>query len=149
MRKRVNAHRRLYQRTRNDEEHRESRKQTYVEEKYQADIKEEKFNSWKEYCNVEASTNPWSQIYKLAAGKTRANNIMSTLRKPDGSETSSIQETMNVLLDQLFTEDREDTLHHKLIRKNIEETIGTSDDIDFSREEIHHTIESFSDKKAP
>ena len=150
MRKRVNAHRRLYQRTRNDEEHRERRKQTYVEEKkYQAEIKKEKFNSWKEYCNVEASTNPWSQVYKLAAGKTRANNIMTTLRKPDGSETSSIQETMNVLLDQLFTEDREDTLHHKLIRKNIEEPIGTSDDLDFSREEIQHTIESFSDKKAP
>ena len=30
--------------------------------------KNEKLNSWKEYCNVTASTIPWSQIYKLAAG---------------------------------------------------------------------------------
>jgi hypothetical protein len=74
---------------------------------------------------------------------------MTTLRKPDGSETLSIQETMNILPDQLFTEDREDILHHKHIRKNIEEPISSSDDIDFSREEIQHTIESFSDKKAP
>jgi hypothetical protein len=70
-------------------------------------IKKEKCNSWKEYCNVAASTNPWSQVYKLAAGKTRANNIMNTLRKPDGSETSSIQETMEVMLEYHFTEDIE------------------------------------------
>jgi len=74
---------------------------------------------------------------------------MTTLRKLDGSETSSIQETMNVMLDHLFTEDtEEDTLHHKKIR-TIEEPICTSDDLEFSREEIKHTIESFNDKKAP
>jgi len=103
---------------------------------YQAIIKE-KLNSWKEYCNVEASINPWSQVYKLAAGKTRANSIMTTLRKPDGSETTSIQETMNTLLDYLYTEDREEeTLHHKTLRMNLEETINTSEDEEFSREEI-------------
>jgi hypothetical protein len=81
---------------------------------YQAEIKKEKFNSWKEYCNVAASTNTWSQVYKLAAGKTRASSIMTTLKEPDGSETSSIQETVNVMLEHLFTEDTEqDTLHHK------------------------------------
>jgi hypothetical protein len=152
MLKRVNACRRLYQRTRNDEEQRERRKQKYVEEKrkYQVEIKKEKFNSCKEYCNVTASTNPWSQVYKLVAGKTCANSIMTRLRKPDGSATSSIQETMNVMLDHLFTGDtEEDTLHHKNIRKTIEEPICTSDDLEFSREEIKHTIESFSDKKAP
>jgi hypothetical protein len=45
----------------------------------------------------------------------------------------------------MFTEEREDPLHHKHTRKNIEKPIGTSDDIDFSREEIQHAIESFSD----
>ena len=42
--------------------------------------------SWKEYCNVTASSNPWSQVYKLAAGKVRNNSIMTTLKKPDGSD---------------------------------------------------------------
>jgi len=82
--------------------------------------------------------------------KTRVNSVMTTLRKPDGSETSSIQETMNVMLDHLSTENTEqDTLHHKNIRRTIEETILTGDDLVFSREEIKHTIESFSDKNAP
>ena len=59
MRKKVNACRRLFQRTRNDEVLRENRKK-YLEAKrsYQAGIKEEKLNSWKEFCNVEASINP-------------------------------------------------------------------------------------------
>jgi hypothetical protein len=41
---------------------RESKKQKYAEAKrtYQAEIKKEKFISWKEYCKVAASTNPWS-----------------------------------------------------------------------------------------
>jgi len=71
MQKRVNAYRRLFQRTKNDEKLREDRKKNYGEAKrnYQTEIKKEKLNSWKEYCNVTASTNPWSQVYKLAAGK--------------------------------------------------------------------------------
>ena len=56
---------------------------------------------------------------------------------------------MNVMLDHLFTEDKEHTLHHKNIRRTIEEPISTSDDLEFSREEMKHTIESFKDKKAP
>jgi hypothetical protein len=61
MRKKTNACRRLFQRTRNDVALRETRKQHYIEakRKYQAGIRKEKFNSWKEYCNVAASTNPW------------------------------------------------------------------------------------------
>lgn len=114
------------------------------------DIRKEKFNSWREYSNVTASTNPWSQVYKLVTGKTRSNSAMTTLRKPDGSETSNIQETMNVMLDYLITEDREeDTLHHKNIRKTIEEPIKTSDDEEFSHYEIKQTIESFNVKKGP
>jgi len=71
--KKVNANRRLYQRSRHDEALRERRKATYMETKraYQAEIKKTKSSSWKEYCNVAASINPWSQVYKLAAGKAK------------------------------------------------------------------------------
>jgi hypothetical protein len=50
---------------------RKSRKYKYLEEKkkYQYEIRKEKFNLWKEYCNVTASSNPWSQECKLATGK--------------------------------------------------------------------------------
>jgi len=152
LRKWVNACRRLYQRTRNNEELREGRKLKYIEEKrkYQARIKHEKLNSWKEFCNVTASTNPWSQVYKLVSGKMRPKSIMTTLTKPDGSETTSIQETMEVLLDHLFEEDNtEENTHQKAIRKAVEEPIRRSDNIKFSKEEIKQVIDTFDDKKAP
>jgi hypothetical protein len=109
MRKRINALRRLYKRTRNNESLRENRKQKYFEEKkkYKYEIRKEKLNTWKEYCNVAASINPWSYVYKLATGKARTNSITTTLKKPDETETSSILETMN-MLDYLITEDGEE-----------------------------------------
>jgi hypothetical protein len=70
MRKKVNANIRLYQRTRSDEALRERMKATYMENKriYQAEIKKAKSTTWKEFCNVAASINPWSQVCKLATG---------------------------------------------------------------------------------
>ena len=114
--KRINALRRLYQRTRNDDKLRESRKHKYLEEKkkYQYGIRKEKLNSWNEYCNVAASLTPWSQMYKLATGKVRTNCIMTTLRKTEGTVTSSILNTMNTMLDHLITDDGEEkNQHHK------------------------------------
>ena len=75
MRKRLNALRRRYQRMRNKEDLRQQRKTQYLEGKssYTATIKNKKISSWKEYCNMTSSTNPWNEVYKLAAGK-RINN---------------------------------------------------------------------------
>ena len=94
--------------------------------------------------------NPWSQVYKLTAGKTRECSKITTIRKPDGTETTSLHETVKVILDYLFTEDSvEDNLHHKNIRKAIEEPIQTDEDAEFTQEEIKNTIESFNHKKTP
>jgi hypothetical protein len=90
MRKRVNALRRRYQRTRNSEELREQRKTHYLEGKarYATTIKKEKITSWKDYCNMTSSSNPWNEVYKLAAGKRKNDTQITTLRKSDGSQTA-------------------------------------------------------------
>ena len=94
--------------------------------------------------------NPWSQVYKIAAGKTKEVTKMTTINKPDGTQTTSIQETINEILDYLYKEDcGEEEPHHKSIRKNVDEPIYTEDDVEFTLEEIKQTIESFSQKKAP
>jgi len=117
---------------------------------YQAEMKKAKSTSWKEYCNVAASVNPWSQVHKLAAGKTRECSKMTTVRKPDGTQTTSLHETANVIVDYLCTEDSgEDNLRHKNIKKAIEEPVHTDDDAEFTQEEIKNTTESFNHKKAP
>jgi len=59
LRKRLNALRRRYQKTRNNEDLRQQRKAQYQEGKarYALTIKKEKISSWKEYCNL---TSFWS-----------------------------------------------------------------------------------------
>ena len=64
MRKRINALRRRYQRTTNNNGLRERRKNQYHDGKlqYQAAIKREKSKSWKEFCNLTSATNPWNVV---------------------------------------------------------------------------------------
>ena len=68
MRKRLNALRRRYQRTRNNEDLRQQCKTQYLEGKarYTATIKKQKISSWKEYCNMMSSTNPWNEVRRLS-----------------------------------------------------------------------------------
>jgi hypothetical protein len=51
-----------------------------------------------------------------------------------GQKRRAYKITMKVMLEYLFAEDREDeeTLHHKNIRKYIEEPSNTRDDVAFS-----------------
>ena len=81
----------------NNEELRTRRKKQYIQEKkkkYQAAIRREKTNSWKQHCTITTPNNPWNEVYKLAAGKVRETLTLTTLRKPDGSRTTNIGETL-------------------------------------------------------
>jgi hypothetical protein len=153
LRKRTNALRRKYQRTLNDEELRENRRKQYFEgkKKYQAAIRNEKINSWKEYCNATSLNNPWNAVYKLASGKTRNTVALTTLEKPDGSKTANMIDTKQYIAEQLIPEDnpQDDTVYHKNIRRLTEQPINTFNDRDFSQDEIRQVIEGFNPKKAP
>jgi len=106
----INALRRRYQRTTNNEDLRESHKNQYHEEKtkYQAAIKKGKIESWKEFCNLTLFTNPRNAIYKFASNKVKRSGILSTLQKTDGSLTTDINETITYILDYLNKKDEVD-----------------------------------------
>jgi carboxypeptidase C (cathepsin A) len=116
MRKTKNYLRRKYQRTRNNEEQREKNKATHFEQnsKYAATIKMEKTKSWKEYWNLTTEANTWHAVYRLAAGKNENNTQITTLRKPDGSLTRDMPETLRLMLECFNPEDNEleDNDHH-------------------------------------
>jgi len=67
-------------RTLNNEEQRENRKNQYIEgkKKYQAAIRTEKLNSWKQYCNTTSPSNPWTVAYKLATEKKYIHTYLHT-----------------------------------------------------------------------
>jgi hypothetical protein len=73
----------------------------YLERKahYAATIKREKLRSWKEYCNITTAAKPWNEVYKLAAGKRRYYSIFTSLREPDGTLTTDMEETVKLTLE--------------------------------------------------
>jgi hypothetical protein len=152
MRKRTNALRRRYQRTRNNEELREQRKTQYFEGKarYAATIKKEKISSWTEYCNM-TFVSPCNEVYILAVGKRSNNTHITTLRKPDGSLRADIKETINLMLEYFTSEDNAHDVddYHKQIRVQSQETVNSPDDREFTIEEIRNTVERMDNKKAP
>jgi len=151
IRKRTNALRRRYQRTRKHEGLREQRETIYLTEnaRYEATIKREKIQSWKEYCNLTTSSNPWNEVYKLAAGKRSYNTQITTLRKPEGSLSEDLREILHLMLEHFTPDDKgeEDTKLHKLARAQALEPADTYDHIDFTVEETRNAFASM-DKKA-
>jgi ribonuclease HI len=152
-RKRLNALRRLYQRTKNNEELREHRKKAYYEERkeYVTTIKKEKIKSWKEYCNLTSHTNPWNAIYKLAANKTRGSQMLTTLKRQDGTNTTNIEERVKMMAEHLIPKDdeTEDTEYHKKLRIQVKEPIQTVEDREYTTEEVKNAIAELKHKKAP
>jgi hypothetical protein len=84
MRKRTNALR-TYQRTLNNEELRSTKKTVHRD--VPSSNKGGKTNSLKQHCTITTPNNPWNEVYRLAAGKTRETLTLTTLIKPDGSRT--------------------------------------------------------------
>ena len=76
---------------------------------------------------------------------------MTTVQKPDGSYTESLEETMQVMLDHHIAVDnkRDDNEHHKSIRKQIREPFKTDDDRELTLAEVMNAVEEVANKKSP
>jgi len=80
----------------------------------------------------------YAHIYMLASGKTQNTVALTTLKKPDGSKTANMIDTLLYMAKQLIPEDnlQDDTDHHKNIIRLIEQPIETIDDRDFRQDEV-------------
>jgi ribonuclease HI len=153
LRKKVNAQRRKFQRTKGDNDLREHRKEQYLATKteYTATIRKERYTSWKEYCTMTSITNPWSGIYRILAGRDKRSAPQTTLKQEDGTLTTNFQETIQHILQSLTPEDNEedDTEMQKNTRALVQENIDTEDDKDFTAQEVRNVVMSMGNKKAP
>ena len=153
MGKKINAIRPRYQRTKHDNNLREARKQQYLQEKrkYEATLRNTKMHSWKQYCNITTTSNPWNAVYKLAMGRIKSCSSLSTLRKPDGTVTTDTADTMRYMIESFTPEDDEETDNerHKIIRAQLKEPITTEDDKLFTSVEIRDDIKGMNKNKAP
>jgi len=65
--------------------------------------------------------------------------------------TTDIQSTINQVMDHFIPEDSEysDRVHHKSSRQQVTETLHTTDDDAFTKQEIQAVLEKFDPRKAP
>jgi len=122
----------------------------YLESKstYAATIKREKMRSWKEFCNVSKATNPWGVIYKLASGRDNTRAQITTLFKPDGTQTTDTTETISLMMDTFAPKDNklDDNDYHKSVRALTKQPVNTEDDREFTVEEVGNAIASMNNK---
>ena len=123
-----------------------------IRRNYQAMIKEAKQNSWKIFCQTVNSSNLW-KLNKTCKNNFSKKAIPRTLRREDGTETLSSEDTAEALLEKFFPEDRvdDDTIGQRHARaKSEEEWTSTSpNERDFSNDEVNLVIESLPTHKAP
>jgi hypothetical protein len=153
MRKRLNALRRRFQRTKENDELRTQRRAQYTEAKtnYASKIRKAKSLSWIEYCNMTTYINPWNEAYRLAAGKRKSTTQIKTLRKPDGTFTEDLQTTLKQMWYHFAPEDsqHDDTDLHKQARTLAMEPIYKEDDKEFTTQEIRNAVSSLGERKTP
>ena len=118
--------------------------------KYEATLSKAKIQSSKQYCNGTTSANPWNMIYKLATGKIRSYSTLATIRRLDGTVTSGMAETLNVMTEHFTPADEEVTDdYHKLITVQNKTPVTTEDDKPFTTAEIRDAIYAMNRNKAP
>jgi len=80
------------------------------------------------------AANPWNEVYKLAADKRRYYSLFTSLRKPDGSPTTDMEETVKLMLEHFTPEYnvQDDSEFHKQIRAQSQGTVNTPDYRDFT-----------------
>lgn len=90
-------------------------------------------------------------MYRRAAGKRKTPTQITTLRRPDGTLTADIKETLKLMLEYFTPDDNEleDNDHHKHIRAQTEYPPNAQDDRDFTIDEIRNIIEGMDSRKAP
>ena len=112
--------RRLYHRTKNDDNMREARKRQYQQEKreYTALLRKSKMLSWTQYCSDTTTSNPWNAVYKLATGNTKKCSTLSILRQPDGTTTQNLAEKTRYMIESFTPEGNEESYNEqqKLLR---------------------------------
>ena len=118
---------------------------------YQVKLREQKLNSWKEFCSSIDSTNPWNALYRYAAEELRNKSTLSTVKADNNNYTTDLQSTVNQRMDYFLHEDSEysDRAHHKHTRQQVTVLMHTPDNDIFTEQEIQTVLEKFDPRKAP
>jgi len=108
---------------------------TIAKSVYQTSVRKENARSSKEYCTTTSPNNQWNEVYKLASSNTRSETKISTLPKPCGTNSESIDYNFRFVLDKLIPNDnpQDDTDHHRCVRKRAGQCTNDLNDKEFKQ----------------
>ena len=121
-----------------------------LEKEYKHKIKERRTDSWQNFVTEVGNDEPFGIVYKQAAGKTRPNAAISSLRTANGA-TMSMQETASVLLNTHVPDDTtlEDRPKLTKIRDSVKTPPDTENSPAFVLGEVKVAVKNFKNHKAP
>ena len=118
---------------------------------YRAEILMAKQDSWKKFCTDSIKSSPW-KIYMCKAGFTRQ-PVPNSLTLPDGSNSTTAEETAIALLHKFFPDDH--TAHDSAQQKSIMAQIAFSKPPasqavpKLKDQEVEEIISKLQDRKCP
>jgi len=68
-----------------------------IRNEFLTEIRRQKIESWKCFAD-ELNTNPWCKAFSWAKNGSRTRSIQSTMKRSDGTQTSTCQETAELIL---------------------------------------------------
>lgn len=76
-----------------------------VERRYRARIQQAKTNDWRSFVSEDGNSNPWGAVYRIC--RKKSSRDINSIRRPDGTMTTTWTETAQTLLDAFHPGQRE------------------------------------------
>lgn len=118
--------------------------------RYNAQIRRSKNESWRNFVTKEANSDPWGLVYKLQTNKIKIDQAFESIKHGD-QQSTTWEHTANILLSTLVPDDdlSQETRWHRSIRHGIETPPDTENTPSFEPMEIQKAIKSLKNNKAP
>lgn len=120
-----------------------------IKDKYIEALSKESSNSFREFCTLQGKENVWSLTNRLIKSGPQP-TPPSTMRKDDGTFTTSATDTVEALIRKFYpddTEDRTDT--QKELRRQMSIVPDTENETPFTEIEVLDHLKNMNSKKAP
>ncbi|KAG8312249.1 hypothetical protein J6590_108363 [Homalodisca vitripennis] len=148
MRLRMRRYGKRWRRTRTQEDRR-----AYVTARtaYVWEIRKEKRNAWQKLLDEDGEKDPWGKAYRIMMERSKKETTLVSMKKEDGSFTTTIEETLRVILQGLLPDDNqdEDTNDQITVRAEMELVSEGLEEPEFSEEELDAAVKQMKNRKAP
>lgn len=122
-----------------------------IRNKYVIEIRKSKQESWQNFVTIEANKDPWSIPYKIIRDKIKRDEVITSLKLSDGTNTNTWKDTMSSFLAKCVPKDDKQNKsdRHKQILDESKRYINCNMENIITMQEINNAIIKLKNNKAP